>query len=904
MPEVSSWIVARSLDVGTCREIHDERPRVLIDRLTTALADRYRIERELGQGGMATVYLAEDIKHRRHVAIKVLHAELSAVLGPDRFLKEIELTANLQHPHILPLFDSGSADGLLFYVMPFVEGETLRGRLQREHQLPVGDAVRIASDVADALAYAHKRGVVHRDIKPENILLHDGRPLVADFGIALAVEQAGGERMTQTGISLGTPQYMSPEQAMGDRAVDARADVYALGAVTYEMLAGEAPFTGPTAQAIVAKVMTEKPRPLGEVRDTVPQGVEDAVHAALAKLPADRPADAAVFAAALRAPGEATGATRVRRGGRTARTRRSNLALVAGGALIAGCAFLLGGRVLGHAAPPLEFGQTLQVTSEPGLSVQPAISPDGRTVAYAAGTSGGTRIYVRQVTGGRANPLTDDSTGSQSNPQWSPDATRILFLANNAAFSAPATGGRARQEIPAGRGSPVGSAAWGPDGKTMAYVVADSLFVRDAAGQVRLLAHFVEPALCTWSPAGTLIACASGNARYLAVGPQFGNLSPTRIVVCRVSDGGFEMVTDSTSINESPVWSRDGRWLYYVSNRRGRGDVYAQAMRGNGHPSGGPVRLTTGLGAQSLSMSADGAHFAYGVYTARSNIWSLPIPASPPVTAADATPVTTGTQIVENLRMSRDGKWLLYDSNRSGNADIYRVPVSGGEPDRITSDPADDFAPDLSPDDQEVAFHSWRAGSRDIYVQPLDGRPLQHVTSSPAQELVPTWSPDGRTLAYAEGTERRSIWLVHRDASGNWGKPAQRSPIGSWADWSPDGKSLAFITALTGGSLMVMPADSGPARTVLDTGATNPPVEQPYWGRDGATIYFKSHDTNGNASIWSIPSAGGKPRLLVRFVDPLRPSYRPQWAFGGGRFFFPIQDRQSDVWVMEVAQPR
>jgi len=292
------------------------------------------------------------------------------------------------------------------------------------------------------------------------------------------------------------------------------------------------------------------------------------------------------------------------------------------------------------------------------------------------------------------------------------------------------------------------------------------------------------------------------------------------------------------------------------------------------------------------------------VYTARSNIWSLPIPASPPVTAADATPVTTGTQIVENLRMSRDGKWLLYDSNRSGNADIYRVPVSGGEPDRITSDPADDFAPDLSPDDQEVAFHSWRAGSRDIYVQPLDGRPLQHVTSSPAQELVPTWSPDGRTLAYAEGSERRSIWLVHRDASGNWGKPAQRSPIGSWADWSPDGKSLAFITALTGGSLMVMPADSGPARTVLDTGATNPPVEQPYWGRDGATIYFKSHDTNGNASIWSIPSAGGKPRLLVRFVDPLRPSYRPQWAFGGGRFFFPIQDRQSDVWVMEVAQPR
>src|SRR5688500_11335628 len=207
-----------------------------LDLLAAALADRYRIERELGTGGMATVYLAEDVRHRRKVALKVLYPELSAVLGPERFLKEIELTASLQHPHILPLFDSGSADGQLFYVMPFVEGETLRTRLERERQLPVGDAVRLATEVADALSYAHGRGVVHRDIKPENVLLQGGHALVADFGIALAVQHAGGQRMTQTGLSLGTPQYMSPEQAMGEKAVDARTDVYALGAVTYEML--------------------------------------------------------------------------------------------------------------------------------------------------------------------------------------------------------------------------------------------------------------------------------------------------------------------------------------------------------------------------------------------------------------------------------------------------------------------------------------------------------------------------------------------------------------------------------------------------------------------------------------------------------------------------------------------
>ena len=268
-------------------------------RLAAALADRYRIERELGAGGMATVYLARDLKHDRRVAVKVLHADLSAVLGPERFHKEIELTAGLQHPHILPLFDSGSAEGLLYYVMPHVEGETLRARLTRETQLPVADAVRIASEVADALEYAHRHGVIHRDIKPENILLRDGHALVSDFGIALAVVEAGGERMTQTGTSLGTPQYMAPEQAMGDRHVDGRVDVYALGVVTYEMLVGEPPFTGPTAQAIVAKVMTEEPRGLIAQRRTVSEAVEAAVLTAVQKLPADRFATPAEFQRAL-----------------------------------------------------------------------------------------------------------------------------------------------------------------------------------------------------------------------------------------------------------------------------------------------------------------------------------------------------------------------------------------------------------------------------------------------------------------------------------------------------------------------------------------------------------------------------------------------------------------------------
>src|SRR5690348_16582166 len=267
--------------------------------LSTALADRYRIERELGQGGMATVYLAEDLKHDRRVAIKVLRPELAAVIGAERFLREIKTIATLQHPHILGLIDSGQVNGTAYYVMPFVEGESLRDRLTRERQLPIADAVRLSGEIAAALDYAHRHGVIHRDIKPENILLHDGSALVADFGIALAVSSAGGSRMTETGMSLGTPHYMSPEQAMGEREITARSDIYALGCVTYEMLIGDPPFTGSTAQAVVARVLTEAPRPILPQRHTIPAQVEVAVLTALEKLPADRFATPAEFAAAL-----------------------------------------------------------------------------------------------------------------------------------------------------------------------------------------------------------------------------------------------------------------------------------------------------------------------------------------------------------------------------------------------------------------------------------------------------------------------------------------------------------------------------------------------------------------------------------------------------------------------------
>jgi eukaryotic-like serine/threonine-protein kinase len=275
----------------------------VLPRLSAALSDRYRLERELVAGGMATVFLAEDLRHDRDVAVKVLRPDLSAVIVPERFFEEIADTACLQHPHLLPVFDSGDADGLLFYVMPYLAGESLRERLNRERQLGTDEAVQIALHVASALDYAHHRNLIHRDIKPENILLHEGQALIGDFGIALALRQAGGNRLRETGLSLDTPQYMSPEQAAGDREVDARSDMYSLACVLYETLAGEPPHTGPSVQSLLTKLLTERPLPITRVRRTVPAAVASALDIALAKQPADRFPSVSAFADALRPPG-------------------------------------------------------------------------------------------------------------------------------------------------------------------------------------------------------------------------------------------------------------------------------------------------------------------------------------------------------------------------------------------------------------------------------------------------------------------------------------------------------------------------------------------------------------------------------------------------------------------------
>jgi tRNA A-37 threonylcarbamoyl transferase component Bud32 len=405
------------------------------DRLAAALSDRYRIERELGQGGMATVYLAEDLKHKRRVAVKVLKPELAAVLGAERF-QEITTTAALQHPHILPLFDSGEADGFLYYVMPFIDGETLRTKLNRETQLSVQESVRIATDVASALHYAHTHGVIHRDIKPENILLHDGRPVVADFGIALAVSAAAGGRMTETGMSLGTPHYMSPEQATAEKEITGRSDVYSLASVLYEMLTGEPPHMGKSAQQIIMKIIAEPVKPVTDLRKSEPPHVADAVAQALEKLPADRFTSAAEFAAAL--GGEGGTATRRPMSQRVATgpqaVRTSGLL----GMLAAALLLTAGLAVWGWLRPSPEPSVTRQRVMlwsvhlpsplDPGarlIANQAAIAPDGSSIVYAD-TAGGT-LMLRRKMRDAVSAVPMPGTEGGGSPFFSPDGGWVGF---------------------------------------------------------------------------------------------------------------------------------------------------------------------------------------------------------------------------------------------------------------------------------------------------------------------------------------------------------------------------------------------------------------------------------------------------------------------------------------------
>ncbi len=819
-------------------------------RLTAALADRYRVERELGAGGMATVFLAHDLRHERDVAIKVLHPDLGAALGADRFLAEIKTTAKLQHPHILPLLDSGAADGLLYYVMPYVRGESLRGRLERVHPLPIPEALRIAREVGSALDYAHREGIVHRDIKPENILLLDGQAVVADFGIALAVQSAGGQRMTQTGLSLGTPQYMSPEQAMGERALDARTDLYALGAITYEMLAGEPPFSGGSVQAIVAKVLTERPVPLRTLRDTVPSGVEQAVLGALAKLPADRPESVAAFLAALDAgaTSSTSGATASVTPGVAARrgTRTLQLALAGNVLLIA----VAGWAWLRPTPEPPTMRHQVVLWKQPlpdifvaGAAIiasQAAIAPDGSSIVYADSATEGRTLMRKTRDSDVAVPMAGTDGGVS--PFFSPDGRWVGFATLD---------GKLRK-VPVAGGTPITLAEpMRPDYKVAGWLDDGAIVYSAFSGAITLL-----PAEGGAAQTLPFPDRANGQLTSLSSLPgDRGFVGGTCLGNCAFSSDVFvfDRRTNEFRIiipRATAAWYASTGHLLYTAREGGLFAVKFDLDRLE--PQGEPLAVIDGVASGSIALSRDG-HLLYALQETRS-------------------------ARAELVWVDRSGKESPIDPGWTGRFEY----------------------PALSPDGRSLAV-SLTDRSTDLWIRGADGD-RRKVTAPGGANWRPSWSADGQSVLFVSlstsaGVDNSGVMQVRADAA----EPAvsvfrfgEGVGDGVWeAELTPDRQRLVFrIDEPRGTSNIYSRAMSGD--TTIQPFAAGPSVEiQISLSADGNFLAY-TDEIQGTRQVFVASFPDGRVRRMISRAG----GSEPRFGRSGNEVFFENADR---LWAVALS---
>jgi serine/threonine-protein kinase len=821
-------------------------------RLTTALSDRYAIERELGHGGMAIVYLANDVKHDRKVALKVLRPELAAVIGAERFLQEIKVTANLQHPHILPLHDSGEADSFLFYVMPYVQGESLRDLMNREKQLGIQEAVTFTTQVASALDYAHRHDVIHRDIKPENILIHDHQALVADFGIALAVSQAGATRLTETGLSIGTPQYMSPEQAMGDREVGPRSDVYSLGAVLYEMLTGDPPYSGSTAQAIVAKVITEKPTPVTVTRDTVPPRVAGAVEKALAKLPADRFHSAAEFSQSL--IGTAPMMVPTSEAPRAATPRSNRLPwLVAGATSLATVIVtsLLATRSTVPQVRPIHATLQLDPTVHLDRWSLPAISSGGDFLVVSGVLGGRHHVLTRRLEEDAFKPLPATTTARY--PFLSPDGEWVAFadVANNQLVKVRLEGG-----------SPVALAAasfgggdWGEDG-TIVYTpdyLSGLWRVSEAGGAAveittpdlarRELAHWWPQLL----PGGEhvlftsfstpidssrleVVSLETGERTVLLTGAVFGRYVPTghllfardqSIRAVRFDAGRREVVGSVVPVVEDAFMDpSNGQASFSVSRAGHLAYLKASVMR--------PDRQLVWVDRSGLEIGALAERRKY-----------VDVALSP-----------EGDRVALSLWDGVDQDVWLYDLNRELLA-------------RLTFEDARGFQPRWTPDGRRVIYMSERPVFDLYWVEVDDGQPAEPLLVSDTDKRPGSISPDGAVLAYRKALPARGeLWLLPLDAT-SADPQVYLTTEHDLADprFSPNGKWIAYSSDESGRREVYLQSypDASTKRQLSTSGG-----ESWAWTRGGREFVYWKGDSVLAVTVDPESGRPGRPELLFR----------------------------------------
>ncbi len=800
-----------------------------LEKLQSALVGRYSVLREAGAGGMATVFLARDVKHDRHVALKVLRPELGAVLGVERFLSEIKVTAHLQHPHLLPLFDSGEADGLLFYVMPFVEGESLRARLDAQHQLPIEEALRITYAVASALEYAHKQGVIHRDLKPENILLQHGEPVVSDFGIALAVSNAGGARVTQTGLSLGTPQYMSPEQATGDRVVDARSDIYSLGAVLYEMLTGEPPHSGKTAQAIIARVLTERAHSTRVTRDTVPEHVDAAVLKALAKLPADRFASAAEFAAALKNPaslasttsasGAASSAHGIAYAG--ASSRGAARARAAFPWIIAAVASVFGlWASLAVRSPATERVVRFNVALPSSIGFGPsgsalAISPDGSELVVGSLSQRSIGLFVRKLDDPQLTLLAGTASASAS-VAYSPDGAWIAFVRGTTLMKVPHNGGSA---VTLAQGvNAIGGLAWGEGdqivfgrGGTTGRGASSLWLVPASGGEPRQLTRIdslkeIAHGSPTFMPGGRTVLYSRTDAR-----TGVGSAAPMGAVTL---DG---KLTELTVRGASPQYTDDGHLVYF--------DLLGSV-------------LSVAFDAKTLRVTGVPAALVQGVAqrNGRTGVWAIS---------------RNGT-LVHHLASFAS---MLVSVDRGGVSTPLFPEARGFR------------RPRVSPDGRRVVVEIGTGGTAgsgnpvDLWMLDRGSATMSRFTFG-APSSDPLWTRDGKRVAFARAETAGTasdLWWQSADGSGA-PEPLYEAPGSQWPyGFTPDGKTLVFNqNGIAGGTQGILRMEVG-GKTVTRVFESEFAARLPDLSPDGKWITYASNESGRyEAYVRPFPGPGGK----------------------------------------------